>query len=339
MLSGHQDIATTSEPWIVLHPVYGLRDRGISSEYDSINARRTLKDILKQSGIDEGYYKSQVASFLLALYARSIERQGAIYFLDKTPRYYNIIPDINELFPKAKFIILFRNPLAVLNSILTTWVRENWLKLSTQYRNDLVVAPRKLLDGARLLSEQCVTIRYENLVAEPESTIKRVCHFLGVAYSEGLLKYGKGIDPEWRFGERIGIYKDDLPNVESLNSWKTGFKSPQARHIAISYLHELGAPLIEEMGYNVEEMESAIKAPEEDGQFIPWPVLMRDNRDLLDRIELDLYLNPGHIGDILNRYGRARQKGLCGLFFRGAGMVIRRLYKLTSKSRSASYLV
>ena len=146
ILSGHKDIATTSEPWIALHPVYALRDKGIRAEYDSILARKTLKDFLEQSGINESYYKSQIASLLLALYKHPLERQGARYFLDKTPRYYNIIPELKELFPKARFIILFRNPLAVLNSILETWVKDDWIRLNTRYRNDLLVAPLKLIE-------------------------------------------------------------------------------------------------------------------------------------------------------------------------------------------------
>ena len=35
MLSGHPDIATAAEPWLLLHPLYGLRQHGIQAEYNS----------------------------------------------------------------------------------------------------------------------------------------------------------------------------------------------------------------------------------------------------------------------------------------------------------------
>jgi len=59
------------------------------------------------------------------LYNRALEVAGKRFFLDKTPRYYFIIPELKNVFPEAKFIILLRNPLAVLSSILNTWFQNN----------------------------------------------------------------------------------------------------------------------------------------------------------------------------------------------------------------------
>ena len=145
MLSGHPDIATTSEPWIALHPVFSLMKEGIDTVYNSKLARLALIDFLKQSGVDESFYKRQVTSFLLSLYNRSIAHQKKKIFLDKTPRYYHIINELIEIFPNAKFIIIFRNPLAVLNSILTSWVKNDILRLSGN-RDDLMIAPQKMID-------------------------------------------------------------------------------------------------------------------------------------------------------------------------------------------------
>ena len=36
ILGSHQDIHTISEPWIMLHPFYALRDKGCQMEYSAV---------------------------------------------------------------------------------------------------------------------------------------------------------------------------------------------------------------------------------------------------------------------------------------------------------------
>src|SRR3990167_3896480 len=98
MLSGHPDIATTSEPWIALHPVYSLKNSGIDTVYNSNLALSALRDFLKHNGVDEEFYKEQIASFLMNLYNLAIKHQNKKIFLDKTPRYYHIINEIMDIF-------------------------------------------------------------------------------------------------------------------------------------------------------------------------------------------------------------------------------------------------
>ena len=43
---------------------------------------------------------------------------GERYFLDKTPRYHLVVDEIMELFPDAKFIFLWRHPLAMAASVI-----------------------------------------------------------------------------------------------------------------------------------------------------------------------------------------------------------------------------
>lgn len=332
ILGGHEDIATTSEPWIALHPLYALREKGVSAEFGSGDAREGLRAFLQESGMSESYYETRIASFLLALYGQSIGHKDALYFLDKTPRYYNIIPELREIFPRARFIILFRHPLAVLNSILKTWVQDDLWKLNTFYR-DLVVAPGKLLDGARLLSERCLTLKYEDLVTEPSFVLQRICEFLGLTCSESLLEYGSRGDPEWTLGDTTGIHKYDLPNEKPRDSWKNGFYTDQTRHLATSYIAELGSSTIQEMGYSVEEMTSFIKRPEGDEDLIQWTFLMRKNENLLDEIEFDLYRYPEHMGEILGRYVNLHHKGLFGRLCTRALKVMRQSHRLLSKRR------
>ena len=110
ILGGHPDIATLAEPWVMLHPLYALKRAGIETEYDAVLAREALDDFLGQIDGGETAYVEGVRRFAGDLYARALARQGKRLFLDKTPRYYRIIPELRQVFPRAKFIILLRNP-------------------------------------------------------------------------------------------------------------------------------------------------------------------------------------------------------------------------------------
>ncbi len=275
ILSGHSDIATTSEPWVALHPVYALRNSGVDGVYDSKLARYALLDFLKQSGVDESFYKRQVASFLLSFYKQATEYQKKKFFLDKTPRYYQIVQELIDLFPEAKFIILFRNPLAVLNSILKTWVKDD-PSLLGNYNYDLIAAPQSLLDFAKHHPDQCFKVKYEELVARPETVLKDICRFLGILYFDNMLNYSNSRYSEWKFGDRVGVHKASRPTVESLENWKKDFILPQERLFAMSYLKSLGPNLIKEMGYNYDEIESSIEVPTDLKGLISWSTIMSD---------------------------------------------------------------
>ena len=70
----------------------------------------------------EDDYWSALRGFALELYAKAAE-PDATHFLDKTPRYHYIAPELFRLFPDAKVVFLWRNPLAVVASIVETWTQ------------------------------------------------------------------------------------------------------------------------------------------------------------------------------------------------------------------------
>ena len=262
ILSGHSEIATTSEPWLALHPVFALHENSINSVYNSALARKALKDFFQQSGMDNTFYKKQIKSFLLAFYQQAAGFHKKKFFLDKTPRYYHIIDDLIEIFPEAKFIILHRHPLAVLNSILKTWVKDD-LTLLHNYKDDLLTAPKKLVNFVKNHPDQCCRVKYEDLVVNPVKIIKEMCGFLKIAYSDNMLDYFNRRNPDWNFGDTTGIHNSSKPSTSSLEKWKKSFTSPQEIHFARSYLKYLGPDLIDEMGYNSEDTNSLFEAPKE----------------------------------------------------------------------------
>ena len=113
----------------MLHPLYALRSSGFKAEFNEKLASNALTEFFKALPEGSDDYVAGLRRMFGYLYSRALEGSNKSHFLDKTPRYYFIIPELHRVFPEARYIILLRNPLAVLASILDSWTRRNWFSL------------------------------------------------------------------------------------------------------------------------------------------------------------------------------------------------------------------
>ena len=131
-------IQSTGEPWVAL-PVISMYDQKlIDSMYDQQvlnSARNSLKSELK---ISDTHYENAERSYLYSLYSSISDIIESPYYLDKTPRYSLIIERLYELLPNARYIILRRNPLSVINSYCSTWSKNDLKRVANNkhFMND-----------------------------------------------------------------------------------------------------------------------------------------------------------------------------------------------------------
>jgi hypothetical protein len=258
ILGGHPDIHTASEPWLMLHPLYALKPDGYQAEYNSHWACKAVQSFFQTLPGGKNEYIEGARLMYAYLYERALANSGKCYFLDKTPRYYFIISELYRIFPKAHYIILLRNPLAVLCSILNTWVKENWFSLYN-YKHDLIQAPNLLLKEIEALGEQCVVVHYEKLVENPECEIKRICEKLGVPFVSEIIEYGSKDIPRWHYGDKK-VYHYTQPASQNAEKWIQALSAPKVWRLANDYLQLLGKETIEQMGYSYEELQQIIEA-------------------------------------------------------------------------------
>ncbi len=258
LLAGHPEIHATAEPWIMLHPVYALKAEGIDAEYRSLLAMQGLEDFLMQ--VPEGIelYKKALRKFGSTLYNRMLELSGKRLFLDKTPRYYHIIPELYSIFPEANFIFLLRNPIAVLSSVLNTWFGNRVNEVKVPNLVDLIKGPVCLLDGIKLLKEKAIVVDYESLTRSPETVMHRVCNRIGIPYYQDLLNYGQNPKPEGRFGDSVGVYQHSRPVADNIDKWLKNILSPEHVEFADQYLRTLGSEIVSKMGYKYEELKQKL---------------------------------------------------------------------------------
>jgi tetratricopeptide (TPR) repeat protein len=262
IIMGHPEVHSIAEPWIMLHPLYALKKEGIITEYDSLLARQGLEDFLTQIPKGEELYIKALRNFGSVLYNDIITLSGKKYFLDKTPRYYNIIPELYRVFTNAKFIFLFRNPLAIMSSVLTSWCGNKLeiLKKSLNY-NDLTKGPKYLVEGAKLLGKNGIVVHYEDLVEHPKKVIQDICAKIGLAFHEKMLEYGQNLSPKGRFGDTIRINDHSKAVTDYVEKWIENLNEPKLIDFANEYLSSLGPSLISAMGYSYQEIKEKLNAP------------------------------------------------------------------------------
>jgi Sulfotransferase family len=265
ILGSHPDVQTVSEPWIMLHSLYELKPKGHEADYHVRFAREAVQVFLQSTPDGEETYFEAIRHKSVYLYEAALHGTGKTIFLDKTPRYYQIIPELYRTFPDAHFIILLRNPLAVMCSILSTWVNENWFKLH-MYKDDLLKAPQLLLEGIEQLGDRCLILRYEELLTNPDTEIRRICEKLNLHFSDEMIDYGLKTFPRRYikdsnkfFGDSKSIDRYQKPNVQNLDRWIEQLSDPQVWRIINDYLVFLGPKTIQAMGYSYEELSQTLE--------------------------------------------------------------------------------
>lgn len=125
---------------------------------------------------------------------------GGRLVIDKSPSYADSLDTLTRSrawFPDAKYILLVRHPLAVIES----FVRNRFDKLLQRPGTDPWKAAEEVwlrthrnLRAFResLPADRWIEVRYEDLVASPHTVATRLCEFLGVPFEAALLKPYEG---------------------------------------------------------------------------------------------------------------------------------------------------
>lgn len=264
LLASHSDIATVSEPWILLPYLYSLRSEGAAAEYDHQTLVQAVEDFCQHMPDGRNTYLREIRRTILNLYA-AVAPDSTRYFLDKTPRYHLIAEDLFELFPDAKFIFLWRNPLAIAASIISTWGNGKWNIF--RYHIDLYKGLANLTATYKAHERRSISVRYEDLVANPKTELNRLCGYLGLDYHDAMLR-----DAETQYlAGRMGD-KTSAPALESqdrqIAKWKEVFRSPIRKAWAHRYLEWIGRERLQIMGYDPNELHQTLQAVPLDLKFL-----------------------------------------------------------------------
>ncbi len=101
-------------------------------------------------------------------------------FFDKNPIYYYFLPELNELFPEAKYIHIVRDYRANIVSHRHVFTIKQSADISFRWTK-----VNQLIEKAKsIYPQKFFTLKYEALVSDTANSLQEVCTFLGVPFEE-----------------------------------------------------------------------------------------------------------------------------------------------------------
>ncbi len=250
ILAKHPEISTVTEPCILLPYIYSLKDRGVYAEYGHKITAWGVQDFCAALPNGQKDYLAEVRSLVERLYAKAADGH-ARYFVDKTPNYSFIANEIIQLFPDAKFIFLWRNPLAIVSSLITMWHGGRW----SLYRYDahLYEGLSRLVEAYEKHADHVHVLHYEKMLANPMTEWQRLFDYLDLPFEPGLIARYNEVRLEGRLGDHVGQKYASL-NQEPLEKWKNILANPMRKAWCFRYLRWIGPERLALMGYNMDDM-------------------------------------------------------------------------------------
>ena len=254
----HKDIASVAEPWLMLPFSYAYKKEGVLTEYAHNVSYAAFEDFIDNLPNKENDYYQALGDFANILYEKQCLNDEK-YFLDKTPRYYHIIPQIAKAFPDAKFIFLFRNPIHVMSSMMQTWCDGRFKNLHI-FEQDFRKAPELLSSGYELLKDKAYAVQYEEYVQDPEKYTKEICGYLEIKYDENMLSSFSSQNTKGRMGDPTGVKEYKHVDTKSLEKWKKTFDSKFRQKYIRRYIETIDDKILETQGYSKDKILSEINS-------------------------------------------------------------------------------
>ena len=262
MLDSHPDLAIPDETHFIPRLV-SLANQGAD--------RRGLADAMQGDprwaswGIDapqlltraNSHNAPPLASVLRAFFECYASRFGKSRYGDKTPPYVYEMPRIRQLFPEARFVHLVRDGRDVALSMReSAWWGPKTLADTAAWWSNTILTARAHGTGA----PDYLEVRFEDLVLEPEATLRRICAFIDLPWNAAMLRYHEFADE--RLKELVGFQTEggkyistghlrDLHKLtrEPLNAARIGVWRKEMSRAEIREFELLAGPLLSELGY------------------------------------------------------------------------------------------
>lgn len=158
---------------------------------------KTMDHQLVPAGLTEPKMDDTFRSFA-AMYMLLSRLDNKPRIAEKTPHNVTEFATLHSWFPRAKFVHVVRDGRAVMASLL----KQNWTDMTDPtgakvwYCRDATGAARywrhiletAAAEQARIAPSQYHTVKYEDLVAQPETTMRGLFHFLGEPWEPAVLQ-------------------------------------------------------------------------------------------------------------------------------------------------------
>ncbi len=292
MLGSHSQIHTHPEPHLVTPLNYlGYYHTVDKAPYDHINAANAFREFTEDLPNGEEDYLDALRAYAMTLYERVLSSTEKTFFLDKTPEYGTVLPFLAKLFPKAKYVVLTRHPMAILHSQAHSFFEGDFEAAN----NTNPVVSRYVGAIGQFLTDKpvdMVRVRYEDLVQNPETEMKRVLDHLGFEFEEAVVNYGSKKHITKSYGDPMSVEKHDRPMTKSVSKWAEDMLArPDALQIAKDIAAELDPDHLEAWGYPAESLFEDLEGAEASSTHVESMNAYRLKRKVLLKLRKNIHHN------------------------------------------------
>jgi len=215
VLDSHSHIACPAETEFLEHSAALLRDE------------RAMAG-LASAGFDRDHVVARSRDFASYFYANYAQGRGKARWADKTPAYVEILDEIDEIFPDARYVVIHRHPLDQVHSFtgggthlppqLEPYVVGDESPIESAGRYWAINTARlhefSIAHGSRVSA-----MRYEDMVTEPEEVFKKVFGDLDEPWEPQTLNYWDFThDVGWEGGSALS-YRSFEPSTGGFKKW------------------------------------------------------------------------------------------------------------------------
>lgn len=245
MLGAHPDLSCGPET----HFFWGL-DRGDASRLiapgnwpaAAVNFLTGLQDEgqsvpavygIDQAGLGQFLQQRQagVPAILEALTEQFMVRLGKRRWVEKSPTHMNHLESLRRYYPGAPVIHIVRDPRDVARSILKApwdWAPKTLNGALILWRDYEAAASRFLASDHRNL-----LVRYEDLLTDPQKTLKTICEFIGEDYTDAMLDTRSSYDQVNRLDEPWKHKVSGAIDKSRVAAWKGKLSEEEIRQSEI----------------------------------------------------------------------------------------------------------
>ena len=231
ILNSHSDITFLPETQFLRTYLFSNKEINISkSNYrdiiDTLTADQRFNRLnIKANQIifqDKNMYDAYLN--LLDLHLRNKQKQ---LIGDKDPKNIEYIHYLHKFFPKAKLIHIIRDP----RDVVLSRIKAKWSKSVPYYIHAVIYVLQLKIGrsmGKKIFNKNYHELYYEDLLINPEKTIRKIVKFIGVDYEEELLDYRKS-SQELVSDDELDWKKETFKPIinDNFNKWKNQLSKSQ----------------------------------------------------------------------------------------------------------------
>jgi hypothetical protein len=198
----HSEVYCPPEPHL-LYPMFhlGYFRQAYNEEIAPGPATHALCTMVNELPNGAEDYLEAIRAYADTIYGKLLVKSGKRVFVDKSPTYTDggYLPLIERLYPDARYFVLVRNPIDVALSMYKVGSLWGWGEGSTKVWRVL----RRIKEGFESLASfiarrpDAVVVRYEDLVREPDASLKRVCEHLHVEFEPAMMQRQRYVGEYW----------------------------------------------------------------------------------------------------------------------------------------------